>query len=51
MSLIPSIILSKYFKNYQNKGRYLLIVLLREEGIVTAEYIQKLFNYNEDLDN
>ncbi len=51
MSLIPSNIIRKCFRNYQNKERYLLIVLIREEGIVTAQYIQDLINIDAELDN
>lgn len=51
MSLIPSIILSKCFRSYQNESRYLLIVLMREEGFVTTQNIQELIIDNEDLDN
>ncbi len=51
MSLIPSNIIRKCFRNYQNKKRYLLIVLIQEEGIVTAQYMQNLINNDAELDN
>ena len=51
MSLIPSNILRKCFRNYQNRKRYLLIVLIREEGCITARYIQELINNDVELDN
>ncbi|MFW9973489.1 MAG: hypothetical protein ACFFDF_25110 [Candidatus Odinarchaeota archaeon] len=51
MSLIPSNILRKCFRNYQNKNRFLLIVLIREGGIITAQYLQELINNDIELDN
>ncbi len=51
MSLIPSNILRKCFRNYQNKKRYLLIVLLREESLVTAKFMQDIINSDAELDN
>ena len=51
MSLIPSNILRKCFRNYQNKIRFLLIVLIREEGFMNAQYIQELIYNDVELDN
>jgi len=51
MSLIPSNILRKCFRNYQNKKRCLLIVLIREEGCITAQYMEELINNELELDN
>lgn len=51
MSLIPSNILRKCFRNYQNNIRFLLIVLIREEGFITAQYIQELIYNDVELDN
>ncbi len=50
MSLIPSNIIRKCFRNYQTKKRYLFIVLIREEGCVTAQYMQELINNDIELD-
>ena len=50
MSLIPSNIIRKCFKNYQTKKRYLFIVLIREECGVTAHYLQELINNDIELD-
>ena len=51
MSLIPTNIIKKCFRNYQNKKRFLLIVLIREQGCVTARYMQQLIDDNVELEN
>ncbi len=51
MSLVPSNIIKKCFRNYQNRKRYLLIVMIREKGIVTTQYMQDLINKNAELDD
>jgi len=51
VSLKPSNILRKCFRNYQNKKRCLLIVLIREEVCVTAQYMQELINNVVELDS
>ncbi len=44
-------ILAKCFKSYQAKNRFLLIVLLRERGILTVQHFQNLINNDVNIDN
>ena len=49
IGMAPDFVLAKCFKNYHNKSRLLLIVVLREEGILTARYFQDLINNDARL--
>lgn len=50
IAIIPSFILDKCYRNYHNEERFLIIVLLREDGILTAKYIQDLINNKVKID-
>ena len=51
LSLYPKVILEKALRNYQNKNRFLIIVLLREEGTLNAQYFQNLLENDINICN
>ena len=51
ISMTYKFISSKCFRNYQNNTRFLLIVLMREEGISTAHYFQRLIDIDENIND
>ena len=51
IALHPNVILEKCFRGYQAENRFLIIVLLREEGQLTTRYFKNLVDNDININN
>ena len=49
IGLKPKVILEKCFREYQAENRFLIIVLLREEGEATIHYFRNLLDNDPEI--